>query len=73
LDGVGSRHPRKSVIEMLAPVVTETRAATNVRVGVREETFQSQALSKAIYATGWDGSVVVTADRDGGFEVRTER
>jgi hypothetical protein len=52
---------------MLAHAVTETRAATNVRVGVGEETFESQPLSKAIYATGWDGSVVVTADRDGGL------
>ena len=30
-------------------------------------------LNRAIFATGWDGSVIVTAKSDGTYRVQTER
>ena len=66
-------HPRKPVIDLLIPAVSRPRPPVVVRVATGQERFQDQSLDKAIYATGWDGTVVITADRNGGYDVTTER
>lgn len=65
-------HPRKSAIDLLETAVTGHRHATDEPVATGVEDFEKEHIDKAIYATGWDGSVVVTAKRDGTFAVRTE-
>jgi competence protein ComEC len=54
------------------------RAATPVMVGYRgaykdkvTEIFQRRTIDRAIYATGWDGTVVVTAHANGWLDVQT--
>ncbi len=39
----------------------------------RKEVFERRTISKAIYATGWEGTVVVTAAASGELAVDTER
>ncbi len=39
----------------------------------RQEVFERRSVSRAIYATGWEGSVVVTAAASGQLAVDTER
>jgi hypothetical protein len=35
--------------------------------------FVNMQMSKAIYGTGWDGTVVITAQSDGSLKVDTEK
>lgn len=66
-------HPRKTVIDELLEHLTRKRSEVEVPVadGMRE--FEDTKIDEAIYATGWDGTVVVTAHADGTFEVTTEK
>lgn len=66
-------HPRKTVIDLLAENVQRARAAKTVLVATGQRVFEEEVVDRAIYATGWDGTVVVTARGDGGYEVGTER
>jgi competence protein ComEC len=66
-------HPRASVIEMLRAGVTRRRSPAKqvpVARGVRD--FQRISMRDAIYATGWDGTIVVRASRGGRYRVSTE-
>jgi hypothetical protein len=45
----------------------------DVKVALGQFRFETATLDRALYATGWDGSVVVSALRDGTFKVATER
>ncbi len=40
--------------------------------GLSARHFQQTTVSKAIYATGWDGDVDVTADTSGKLTVHTQ-
>jgi len=66
-------HPRKVAIDLLEAAVTARRPAADELVATGVEDFETESIAKAIYATGWDGSVVVTAKPDGSFAVKTER
>jgi competence protein ComEC len=77
-------HPRKVAVDMLsAPgtgvsltrtpaidVKLATKAGSNGAAAKGE--FVSESMSKAIYATGWDGTVVVTADKNQKLQVDVE-
>ncbi|MGB1274239.1 MAG: ComEC/Rec2 family competence protein [Nannocystaceae bacterium] len=39
----------------------------------RKEVFERRAIERAVYTTGWDGSVVVTGYDNGWLDVETER
>jgi beta-lactamase superfamily II metal-dependent hydrolase len=55
-------HPRKPVVDLLAQHITRQRTpAKSVRVANKAKEFRSQTVAKAIYATGWDGTVRVVA------------
>ncbi len=64
-------HPRRSAVEMLVAGVSGTRSATTVRVADKVKSFSDYPLSKAVYATGWDGDVTVRADAAGDVSVVT--
>ena len=74
-------HPNKNTVDhLLDPeygVSAMREKPATVMVGVRgawKETpseFESRTIERAIYATGWDGDVSVTARTDGVLEVET--
>jgi competence protein ComEC len=74
-------HPNERVVRDLAAAVSTSRPATEVQVGQRGaqpgeadgSVFVPFKLDRAVYATGWDGTVVVTADAAGNLSVATER
>jgi competence protein ComEC len=66
-------HPRQTVIDDLLEALETPRAAVNAPIATGEERFETVRLDEAIYATGWDGSVVVTASEEEKMSVVTER
>jgi competence protein ComEC len=62
--------PRKSVVEDLQRLVTLQRLVpTTRRVATGQRTFEPMRITRCIAATGWGGTVVVTAHADGNVEV----
>lgn len=67
-------HPRKVTIEMLEGSIRRTRRPVRMDVATAARgAFEPHDLTKAIYGTGWDGSVVITATTEGRYRVQTER
>jgi competence protein ComEC len=75
-------HPNKVAIDLLLEApdgVTLSRPGKKVSVGIKgadhknhlPPTFEKVTLKKAIYATGWDGNIAVTANKDGTLSVQT--
>jgi beta-lactamase superfamily II metal-dependent hydrolase len=65
-------HPRSSSVSLLEGAITRARAAPiTVKVSGGPEDFEDHLLSDAIYGTGWDGDIVVSAGPDGVFQVET--
>lgn len=67
-------HPRRSTVELLEGVISRPRAAPiTVMVSEGSQSFHALAhpLSDAIYGTGWDGDVVISAGADGALRVAT--
>jgi beta-lactamase superfamily II metal-dependent hydrolase len=64
-------HPRKQAIDALEAGVTGTRPSASKPVATAIHTFSNRSIDKAIYATGWDGDVVITADDQGNYAVTT--
>jgi len=58
-------HPRKVIVDLLQKYVSTTRPTTTVQTATAVKTFTSVSLTKAIYGTGWDGTVVLEADVNG--------
>ena len=61
-------HPRKSIVQQLNSHVAERRPARKVSVATGVHAFQTISINKAIYATGWDGTVVMEATADGDWK-----
>ena len=58
-------HPREKLVGMLAEGVTGPRTEVLEPVGLAMKSFAETPISRAIYATGWDGTVVLEADAAG--------
>jgi len=58
-------HPRKAVVDLLQKRLSAQRPAVTVPVASKAKTFAPYQISKAIYGTGWDGSVVMEVDAGG--------
>jgi competence protein ComEC len=58
-------HPRKIIVDLLRKHVSATRPTTAVQAATAVRTFTGVSLSRAIYGTGWDGTVVLEADVNG--------
>lgn len=66
-------HPRESTVTLLSASIARKRPQPkSVMVGVRGFHFQQGTVRKAIYATGWDGTVRVIATPQGTFTVYRE-
>jgi competence protein ComEC len=61
-------HPRVEVVDMLQRRIPTNRPAVLVQVGLHAKAFEARTVAKAVYATGWDGSVVLEVSADGGIK-----
>lgn len=61
----GFGHPNKGILDLLQATVTASRTPINVQAGLGQHKFVPYTVSKAIYATAWDGNVVLEADSAG--------
>jgi hypothetical protein len=65
-------HPRASTVSLLEGAIVRTRPApVTVKVSTGPEKFEDHLLSDAIYGTGWDGDIVVSAGPDGVLQIET--
>jgi competence protein ComEC len=65
-------HPRKNAFDLLNAHTERGRpTAKAVKVATRPRTFADASVTKAIYATGWDGTVVIKADLEAHYQVST--
>ena len=59
-------HPRRDTVEMLVEAVTLSRTpAVEVPVATKAKQFELMRIGKAVYGTGWDGTVVIEAGTTG--------
>jgi competence protein ComEC len=65
-------HPRKPAIDELKWAITRHRPARRVYVATAVNNFYATTMRDAIYATGWDGTIVIRAGADGSYVVTTE-
>lgn len=66
-------HPRKVIVQQLLGKVSEARPARKVSVATGVRTFEQMSVSKAIFATGWDGTIVLEADSSGGWSLVSDQ
>lgn len=67
-------HPRRVTVEMLDGFIERQRPAVRtVRVGDGQRSFSAYRMRDAIYATAWDGDIVISARADGALRVSTSR
>jgi competence protein ComEC len=65
-------HPRRPIVDLLNRWTERSPFGprqANVALGVRK--FAPYTVSGSVYATGWDGTVVVAANQNGQFAIRT--
>jgi competence ComEA-like helix-hairpin-helix protein len=61
-------HPDKGILDMLQQSVTATRSPIIIKAGTGAKQFTDEIISKAIYATAWDGNVELDADNAGHWQ-----
>jgi competence protein ComEC len=66
-------HPRKQVIDLLEKKLACGRPARTVPVATGKRRFYDRALERAIYGTGWDGTLWLELTRGGGWKVTTAK
>ena len=59
-------HPRMEIVGMLQNQIMRRRSPISVKVGKGAKEFESVTIEKAVYATGWDGDIVLEADHEDG-------
>lgn len=66
-------HPNRGVIDQLQNAISRKRERPiDVVVGQGKRKFAAAKISKAIYASGWDGTIVFTATSQGDWSVGSE-
>ncbi|MDP2317101.1 MAG: MBL fold metallo-hydrolase [Pseudomonadota bacterium] len=58
-------HPRQPTIELLEQEVSGKRDPVTEPIGTTVRRFTPRLIGEAIYATGWDGTIVLEADAEG--------
>ena len=67
-------HPRKTLVSLMDRWIEAPRnTPKNVTVATAKKTFFPYRIEDAIYATGWDGTVIIEAKPSGQMVVQTER
>lgn len=62
-------HPRAAAVDTVMDALVLPRAAVEVPVGAGMKRFNGRVVDRALYATGWDGAVVVETDVAGHLAV----
>lgn len=63
-------HPRRKAVQVLLDGVSMHRVKPiRAMVGESIQDFEELLIEKAVYATGWEGTIVVTADKRGRYTV----
>jgi len=66
-------HPRATIVSLLTNSISRQRTpAKTVRVATGQRKFKNTTVTKAVYATGWDGTVRVVARSTGSLTVFRE-
>ncbi len=65
-------HPRKPAVDLLKQAITRRRPPRVVHVANGVKDFSATTMRDAIYATGWDGTIVIRANAVGSYVVDTE-
>lgn len=66
----GYGHPRKDIVEMIQNNILDLRApSVRKKVAKKSKNFKNMLITKRIYATGWDGDIIVNANSNGLIEV----
>ena len=66
-------HPRRPLVELLAANVSAPRTPVSVLVADRVKEFTPLELRTGVYATSWDGDIVIRCKADGTVAVTTGR
>jgi beta-lactamase superfamily II metal-dependent hydrolase len=66
-------HPRRNIVTMIAQSISRSRTPSDVLVADSAKHFSTYNLTKAIYATGWNGDIDIRARPDGTLTVETSR
>jgi competence protein ComEC len=61
-------HPRKDIVELLENHVELPRDELSVQVATGVKSFETKRIKRAIYGTGWDGSIVLETDTTGNWK-----
>jgi competence ComEA-like helix-hairpin-helix protein len=61
-------HPRRVTINLLQQFVQDTAPARNLLVADGAKKFRRAKFTRAIYGTGWEGSIVLEADTNGSWK-----
>lgn len=70
----GYGHPRLKAIDVMQKqpeIVSDTRPAYSFAVATKQNVFADRPISRAIYGTGWEGSLIVEATAQGQYSVRS--
>jgi competence protein ComEC len=65
-------HPNRNMVALLEEGLKDRRPETSVRVGKRAMEFESMAVTRAVYGTGWEGTIVVEASARGRLSITTQ-
>lgn len=63
-------HPTDSCLRMLAPHIEGYRTPVTIKAGLGAKQFIDVTVRKRIYATPWDGDIVIRATSDGRYRTR---
>lgn len=66
-------HPRKTIVQQILSRVSETRPSRNVLVATGTRAFEQLTVNKAVFATGWDGTIVLEADLQGRWRLVSDQ
>ncbi len=64
-------HPRATTVDLLEAGVSGQRTAVEEEVATGTRTFTTEEVGRAVYATGWDGALVLDADANGSISLST--
>lgn len=64
-------HPRQTIVDMLDRTTQRQagQGSRRVYVATKPKTFKPVTITGSVYATGWDGTVVITANQNGDLTV----
>ncbi|MBT3194139.1 MAG: hypothetical protein HN341_16465, partial [Verrucomicrobia bacterium] len=62
-------HPNAGIVRMIEDSITRSREPQTVMVGHGKRTFEEHLVTRALYATGWDGTVVLEGNLVGEWTV----